>query len=767
MASPPDDDAGPSGLAHEGTLRLLGLDTSDSEKEEETTLLTPEEMGCRDEDDLCQEALDSFERQHQFQTNLLQQSGAGGLDASADGVFEFQVGNYVDRRSTRMGVYERHFNTRLRQTGNFIPGQNITEALQDALRRAVNQVLATTPDLHDQDRLYFTIASNRLHNNFQGWGLRAGEWREDRERVEALFHRLEQALNSNEQFEMDDSFQLSITQVHHAPQGTGRPRRGKPGHPTMQLLTSQKRSVIRINNKDELCCARALVVAKAKVDQHPKRKAIQQGKGPLQRTLALDLHHEAKVPLGPCSYEALTAFSKAPSLAHYQIILVDAHRSFHITTYGDPKDKQLILLHDHDHYDVITRLPGFFGSSYVCAYCWKPYNTEGKHRCTKQKRHCRACCQKECPDFLHAYPRRLKATQRCQQCHRDFFGDTCFQAHVVKDHAGKPATNLESSVCFRRRRCPNCLKQDVGLQQIARHQCYYVDCPSCHEYVHGETHLCFIQRPTKPQDKKKRKRKQQGGPRAKRGAAAAEPQTTPEEEDDDLPPLHVFFDIEAMQPDEQHIANLLVAETEDDDQPIRFPGPYCTRDFLEWLDTLTLNDTRQVNVLAHNFQGYDGYFVVQQYHSDNRIVQQLRNGCKLLEVKHDRIPFIDSLSFFQMPLPAFPKTFGLTELKKGYFLHKFNIRGHQAYVGIVPALDYYMPETMSPEGKQALEKWHQEQREKEVVFDFQKELVAYRESDVRLLKQGCLTFKRLFKAQAGSTPLTTSPLLLPATWIYA
>ena len=134
----------------------------------------------------------------------------------------------------------------------------------------MNQVLATTPDLHDQDRLYFTIGSNRLHNNFQGWGLRAGEWRESGERMEALFDRLAQALNSNEQFEMDDSFQLSITQVHHAPQGTGKPRPGKPGHPTMEMLTKNSKSIIRINNRDELCCARALVTAKARVDQHPK-----------------------------------------------------------------------------------------------------------------------------------------------------------------------------------------------------------------------------------------------------------------------------------------------------------------------------------------------------------------------------------------------------------------------------------------------------------------------------------------------------------------
>ena len=78
------------------------------------------------------------------------------------------------------------------------------------------------------------------------------------------------------------------------------------------------------------------------------------------------------------------------------------------------------------------------------------------------------------------------------------------------------------------------------------------------------------------------------------------------------PPLHVFFDIEAMQPHEKHVPNLVVAETDEDDSPVRFPGPHCIRDFLEWLDTLTEKDTRAVNVLAHNFQGYDGYFVMHQ-----------------------------------------------------------------------------------------------------------------------------------------------------------
>lgn len=63
---------------------------------------------------------------------------------------------------------------------------------------------------------------------------------------------------------------------------------------------------------------------------------------------------------------------------------------------------------------------------------------------------------------------------------------------------------------------------------------------------------------------------------------------------------------------------------------------------------------------------------------------------------------IDSLSFIAMPLASFPKTFGLKELKKGYFPHLFNRPENYEYVGPVPAKDYYMPETMSVEGRKRL-----------------------------------------------------------------
>jgi len=47
----------------------------------------------------------------------------------------------------------------------------------------------------------------------------------------------------------------------------------------------------------------------------------------------------------------------------------------------------------------------------------------------------------------------------------------------------------------------------------------------------------------------------------------------------------------------------------------------------------------------------------------------------------------------------------------------------------------------------------EKQCDDQVVFDFQHELVAYCESNVRLLKEGCLTFKHLFEAKTGFNPV--------------
>ncbi|KAL9982832.1 hypothetical protein ACROYT_G004941 [Oculina patagonica] len=701
-----------------------------------------------DGEDILADSVEQTERQLTYQEQL-----GGSAAASEPGRFQFNLNPYVDRVSESMGVRERHYMANLRQRGQFITRQNLNAELRDAVYEAL-QILIRREGIPDRDHVYFNLASNRINHVYGYRRLPASEWLAGSSRVDGILDQMARVLNSNESFEMDDTFQLSFTHVRAPPRGSGK-RKLKPGYSNPVTHKRLKHSVVTVKNKDDLCCARAIVTAKAKVDNHPNWHGFQKGTK-IQYEQALLLHHEADVPFGPCGYEELQKFSRAPSLYEYQLLLVDETRGYRVLTFGPPQDKKLVLVYNGNHYDVITSLPGYFVNSYFCWRCLKPYNDEGRHACTNNSDHCPACLQNRCSDYMEAKCRRQRASLLCGSCKRLFHGDTCLQQHLTQSYNGKAADVQNVSVCTHRRKCLECMKLLVDLKEQKEHKCGYVECRSCREYVEVATHKCFVQVAKSPQEEKEEKKKKK---KAKRGAAAGlatleanDEGMDIEQDDDDKPPLHVFFDIEAMQDTGRHVPNLLIAETENDDSPERFKGEHCVRDFLEWLDTLTEGDTRPVTVIAHNFQGYDGYFVVDEYHRQNRIINQVRNGGKLMQVTFDKIRFIDSLSFFQMPLSAFPKTFGLVELKKGFFRHFINTPENQDYVGHIPDKQHYMPETMSVGGRKDFETWHDEQVAMNVEFDFQKELIEYCESDVKLLKEGCLTFKRLFEKQSEFNP---------------
>ena len=148
--------------------------------------------------------------------------------------------------------------------------------------------------------------------------------------------------------------------------------------------------------------------------------------------------------------------------------------------------------------------------------------------------------------------------------------------------------------------------------------------------------------------------------------------------------------------------------------------------------------------LAHNFKGYDSYFILEQCYQQYVKPEQLVNGAKILSLSLAGLRFLDSLSFLPMPLAAFPKAFGLTELKKGFFPHFFNTADHQDYVGPIPAQDYYDPRGMSPAREAEFEAWHATRVDEHYQFNFQEELLSYCQSDVRLLKEGCTKFAAEF-----------------------
>ena len=106
-----------------------------------------------------------------------------------------------------------------------------------------------------------------------------------------------------------------------------------------------------------------------------------------------------------------------------------------------------------------------------------------------------------------------------------------------------------------------------------------------------------------------------------------------------------------------------------------------------------------------------------------------------------------------MALANFPKTFGLNEPKKGFFPHFFNAQQNQIYEGYMPDKSYYDPDGMSTQRKEEFNQWYDEKVSERYIFNFQHELLTYCQSDVRLLKQGCMKFQAQFKEICGFNPM--------------
>ena len=142
------------------------------------------------------------------------------------------------------------------------------------------------------------------------------------DRVDSMLQQIAHMLNSNENFEMDDSFQLSFTHVRQALRGSGTKRKMKPGHSHPQTVKQFKHSVVTIINNDELCCTRAIMTAKPKVDSHPNWDGFKKGRK-IQTKQAVAFHRKVGVSFGPCGYNELQKLAMASSLYHYQLLIVD------------------------------------------------------------------------------------------------------------------------------------------------------------------------------------------------------------------------------------------------------------------------------------------------------------------------------------------------------------------------------------------------------------------------------------------------------------
>jgi hypothetical protein len=362
------------------------------------------------------------------------------------------------------------------------------------------------------------------------------------ERVLAEFERV---LQSNRDFHLNDSVSVDVTLVEmpHGGKGT------KRAEINLEKHLAGKRSIVRIQNRDELCLARALVVARAKIDKDSRDRQIRRSDRPLQARMARELHQKACVPIGPCGIEEVKQFQVY--LSEYQINIVSKEYGDKIIYTGPEKEEKIYLyLHDK-HYDVITTMPGFLARAYYCHTCKKGYSNREKHLCPGACQCCRF--PGDCPivSWIH-----------CDECNRMFKSQACFDRHE------QPNGNAKS-VCAMLVKCSECHKVFSRYESdLEKHHCGMTKCPVCGEYVRTDDHQCYMQ-PVRETD------------------------GVTENGYDQL----LFFDFECRQENGNHEPNLCIVQNETGDEWV-FEGDTTRNEFCEWLFQ---KERANSVVMAHNF----------------------------------------------------------------------------------------------------------------------------------------------------------------------
>ena len=321
---------------------------------------------------------------------------------------------------------------------------NLHQRLHDVFQQILNDTIGAAPS-HDQIRM--VIHSTQLKKPIAFPFMTLQDLT-----TEHILSEFQRAIQSNQEFPLNDTIDVNVIHVSLPSGGKG----GKRTNLNLEKHLEKKRSVIRIQNNDNLCMARALVVAKAKLDDNPQYKSIVDHRRPMQTRLAQELHTNAGVPMGPRGIEA-KKFQLY--LTEYQINIVSKEYNNNIIYAGPDKDKKIYLYLHNNHYDVITKMPGFFARSYYCHTCKKAYDHYKNHLCPD------AC---KCCGFRPACPEG--SSLACNDCHRSFKSQQCYHHH--KKPRGEARSVCESLV-----KCMKCKKLVPPSKLLPeKHQCGVKKC---------------------------------------------------------------------------------------------------------------------------------------------------------------------------------------------------------------------------------------------------------------------------------------------------
>ena len=492
----------------------------------------------------------------------------------------------------------------------------------------------------------------------------------------------------------------------------------------------RKSCIITIKNNDTICLARAITTAYANL--HPENWSTTQLKNgfnasrKLQKDEAMKLHKEANVEINEYGND-LSDVEKFAKYIDIEINIIDSEQ-FNSIVYTANKgtEDKIYLFKTRNHFDVIKCMTGFMDTPYYCHECKKAYTKRDKHKCQSK---CLSC-------FTYSKGEKCSGIEiTCKKCNRKFFGRVCFKNHLKNRSI---AENKTDTVCNTVKKCLDCCRIITG-KYVNSHKCGYSECSNCCMYV-DSTHKCYMKKVKAKGGHCLNKMPCKNNGSIKKTDWCYSCRTYTEK--------YIFYDFECTQNTGTHTVNLSIAQD--------FDGNEYVHNSIDEFCKYFLNDKyKGYTFIAHNSKGYDSHFVLKWLIDQGIKPYCIYNGAKIMfmEIPKLSIRFIDSLNFLQMPLKSFPKTFGMDELKKGYFPHYFNKESNKEYVGSIPCKNDYGFNKMKPDERTKFLKWYEERVNENYVFDFKKEILEYCRSDVDILRRGIMKLREDFIKLENIDPL--------------
>ncbi|KMQ81962.1 hypothetical protein RF55_24655, partial [Lasius niger] len=175
---------------------------------------------------------------------------------------------------------------------------NIIEIVRELFEALIRR---TTGDLAPTDLVRFCIQDAGLDKPISTTLMKVSDVT-----VENVLSRVMKVLQSKDQIELNSGFTVDVVTIRR-PVGAGRTK-----VTNVEMACLKKRSILTIPKDDKgLCCAKAIVFALAHLHQDQRAiETLRKRKGTALISRARELHHNAGVPAGPCTYREVALFER-------------------------------------------------------------------------------------------------------------------------------------------------------------------------------------------------------------------------------------------------------------------------------------------------------------------------------------------------------------------------------------------------------------------------------------------------------------------------